>query len=73
MGTGNLNPYELHQAGEERRLRVQTEMERLRAADPLLRRGRALAAGLLKNAARRFLRAAERLEAGRYEEQASGA
>ncbi|WP_287408568.1 hypothetical protein [Oceanithermus sp.] len=73
MGTGNLNPYELHEAGERRRSQVQKEMERLRAADPLLRRGRALAANLLKNAARRFLRAAERLEAGRYEEQASGA
>ena len=73
MGTGNLNPYELHQAGEQRRSQVQEEMELLRAADPLLRRARALAAGLLKNAARRFLRAAERLEAGRYEEQASGA
>ncbi|ADR36576.1 hypothetical protein Ocepr_1119 [Oceanithermus profundus DSM 14977] len=74
MGSGNLNPHAINEAIEQRLLLLRTEAARLRTTNRAMPRSwRRAAARLLMRAARWFMHAAERLEVGRLEEQASGA
>ncbi|WP_456414077.1 hypothetical protein [Oceanithermus profundus] len=74
MGSGNLNPHALNEAIEQRLLLLRTEAAHPRTTNRAMPRSwRRAAARLLMRAARWFMHAAERLEVGRLEEQASGA
>lgn len=73
MGIGNPNPHELNEGIERHLLQLRLEAEQGGAAVALRRPWRFAAVRLLKGVARWFFRAAERLEVGHLEEQASGA